>query len=50
MAPCAALEETRKNVAGEKEAGVINFVIRGPQEGQAVTVKAAKISYAIAID
>ena len=45
-----ALETLRSKVAGDKRAGVINYVIRGSVDGQKVTIKADNISYAKVVD
>jgi hypothetical protein len=50
VAPSAALEALRKKVVGEKGGGVINFVIRGSEEGLRVTIKADKTTYAQVVD
>ena len=50
VAPSAALEALRKKVVGETGGGVINFVIRGSERGQRVTIKSDKTTYAQAID
>jgi hypothetical protein len=50
LAPSAALEALRKKVVGDEGGAVINFVIRGSEQGQKVNINADKMTYPQAID